>query len=38
LRAQLIALSMVVVKIDSPYSSASASWSMRANSAGGWLS
>src|SRR4051812_10612588 len=39
LRAQLIALSTVVVMIDSPYSSAaSGSASARANSSGGWLS
>jgi hypothetical protein len=37
LRAQLIAMLTVVVTIDSPYSSASGSWSTRANNSGGWL-
>src|SRR5580658_4634612 len=38
LRAQLMALSSVVVSTDSPYGSTSGSVSTRANSSGGWLS
>src|SRR6516164_6985639 len=37
LRAQLIAMLTVVVTMESPYSSGSGSWSMRANNSGGWL-
>src|SRR5665213_3657278 len=37
LRPQLTTLPRVVITIDSPNSSTSGSWSMRAKSSGGWL-
>src|SRR5579862_4728694 len=37
LRPQLIAFPMVVSTMDSPSSSSSGSWSIRANNSGGWL-